>query len=510
MVAEGSDNDHTAAMLRQALTCQQTGRVQEALRLYEQVLATEPANARALNFAATAYVQFGEVARAVKLLKRATAADPNYAEAYHNLGVVLRDAGRLEEAAVAYRRMLEIVPSDAEGYNDLGIVLRKMGKAAAAKEAYRHAIDLRPDYADAYYNLGNVLLSEDRVEEAIRSYQRAVGLKSGDSRLYRMLGIALQSRGKLDEAIINYRRALDIDSNYALAYANLASALVEKGEIPTGVKCFGCAIRLDPQAVDTHAGLGVALHDSGDIEGALAEYDICLRLDPGNTRALAYKTIALEQLGKHDAARELLDIDRFLWSKYLSTPKNYRSVGEFNAALSVFACNHRTIMHDRAGKTTRGGAQTGELFANAEGAAAVLLAELEQIVDCYVQALPKDAQHPFSARRPQQPYCIRGWATVLDSGGYQDPHVHPSGWLSGVYYVQVPERADLANKDQAGWIEFGAWDRRFGKKATNARQIRALRPEEGLLLLFPSYFWHRTLPFSSREQRISYAFDVLR
>lgn len=500
----------TDTCLQQALAYQQAGRLTDALRLYEQVLASEPSNARALNFAGTAYVQFGEVARAVELLKRATAAEPNYAEAYHNLGVVLRDTGRLEEAAAAYRRMLEIVPNDAEGYNDLGIVLRKMGKAAAAKEAYRHAIDLRPDYADVYYNLGNVLLSEDKVEEAIQSYQRAVGLKSGDPRLYRMLGIALQSRGELDEAVMNYRRAVDIDSNYAPAYANLASALVEKGDVLTGVEYFRHAVQLDPESVHAHAGLGVALHDSGDIQRALAEYDVCLTLDPGNTRALAYKAIVLEHLGKHDDLHKLLNFDRFLWSKRLAAPKSFRSVGEFNAALRTYACNHPTIKHDRAGKTTRGGAQTDELFANAEGVAALLLAELEPIVDSYVQALPKDAHHPFNARRPQRPYRIRGWATVLDSGGYQDPHVHPSGWLSGVYYVQVPGSVDLSNEGQAGWIEFGAWDLRFGQKATHARHVRALRPEEGLLLLFPSYFWHRTLPFSSTEQRISYAFDVLR
>jgi hypothetical protein len=30
-----------------------------------------------------------------------------------------------------------------------------------------------------------------------------------------------------------------------------------------------------------------------------------------------------------------------------------------------------------------------------------------------------------------------------------------------------------------------------------------------MLLLFPSYFYHRTLPFRSAEQRISIAFDVV-
>ena len=34
-------------------------------------------------------------------------------------------------------------------------------------------------------------------------------------------------------------------------------------------------------------------------------------------------------------------------------------------------------------------------------------------------------------------------------------------------------------------------------------------PEPGLMLLFPSYFYHRTMPFESADMRISISFDVL-
>jgi hypothetical protein len=29
------------------------------------------------------------------------------------------------------------------------------------------------------------------------------------------------------------------------------------------------------------------------------------------------------------------------------------------------------------------------------------------------------------------------------------------------------------------------------------------------MLTFPSYFWHRTIPFASEEDRISIAFDLI-
>jgi hypothetical protein len=38
---------------------------------------------------------------------------------------------------------------------------------------------------------------------------------------------------------------------------------------------------------------------------------------------------------------------------------------------------------------------------------------------------------------------------------------------------------------------------------------RWVRPEEGLLVLFPSYTWHGTEAFSSDAVRMSVAFDVV-
>jgi hypothetical protein len=36
-----------------------------------------------------------------------------------------------------------------------------------------------------------------------------------------------------------------------------------------------------------------------------------------------------------------------------------------------------------------------------------------------------------------------------------------------------------------------------------------VRPEPGMLVLFPSYFWHGTVPFTSGQPRLTVAFDVV-
>jgi hypothetical protein len=56
-------------------------------------------------------------------------------------------------------------------------------------------------------------------------------------------------------------------------------------------------------------------------------------------------------------------------------------------------------------------------------------------------------------------------------------------------------------------LEFGQPDRDFPTKLAPA--LFRVRPEEGLLVLFPSYLYHRTLPFEEDGTRISVAFDVV-
>ena len=60
---------------------------------------------------------------------------------------------------------------------------------------------------------------------------------------------------------------------------------------------------------------------------------------------------------------------------------------------------------------------------------------------------------------------------------------------------------------EAGWLEFNSPPERF-HCATPAKSWR-FEPREGQLILFPSWFWHQTLPFKSEDERISIAFDIV-
>ena len=95
----------------------------------------------------------------------------------------------------------------------------------------------------------------------------------------------------------------------------------------------------------------------------------------------------------------------------------------------------------------------------------------------------------------------------MPAQGHQIPHIHPTAWLSGVCYPRVPDFLRDDDERHAGWIAFDKPPDHFHTKAAPA--IRYVRPETGLLILFPSYRYHHTVPFEAETTRISIAFDVL-
>ncbi|AUH51578.1 hypothetical protein CXB49_12485 [Chromobacterium sp. ATCC 53434] len=170
--------------------------------------------------------------------------------------------------------------------------------------------------------------------------------------------------------------------------------------------------------------------------------------------------------------------------------------------LSAWVVERADLVPDPVDKATHGGRQSGELSMD-DGPLAAELQQLLAAEVCRILELPD----PGVASLAAQGLRISAWSVVLDSGGYQDIHIHQAGVLSGVFYLRIPA---MSGSEHAGCLLFPhtvPWlPPRSGVQPPPPWPVR---PESGLLLLFPSYLWHRTEPFRSDEPRICIAFDVL-
>lgn len=387
----------------------------------------------------------------------------------------LLKAGRMAEAERLYRRVLASQPGHPGALHGLALLAQQAGDLAAAESLLEQAVAGSPKSPQLHSALGLVQQAHDKPAAAAESFRQAIALHAQDFANYGNLGNALQDSGDLEGAIAAYRNGLALRPGHPGLATNLAAALLK---------------------------LGAAAEARQQLEGVLAQ-------DPQNVRALAYLTTVLQELGAEAEADRLLNLERLTWRGALSVPQGYASLEAFNEALADAIRQHPTLTWsaDPKRRAVREGAVTGDILSQPTGTIADLKQSLCQAIDAYIAALPDEAGHPFLGRKPRT-YALLGWGNVLRAQGHQAPHVHNLGWLSGVYYVTVPdfgEATDAAGAHE-GSIEFGrpGYDLpiRFTPKCA------LIEPVAGQAIFFPSYFWHGTVPFARDVERISLAFDL--
>jgi len=261
------------ATFADALRHHQAGRLQDAERLYRQVLAIDGRHADSLHLLGVVAYQSGRPESAIELIGRALKLAKDVPFYHSNLGNALRACGRLDEAARHYRRALQLKPDYAEAHNNLGSVLKAQGKFDLAAAQFERALRLLPDYADAHNNFGHALYLQGRLEEAIRQYERALALKPDLAPAHSNLGHALTAGGRFDEAAGAFERALALAPDDAIAHADLANVLKARGKLDEAAAHYERAIALKPDYAEAHNNLGSARQDQGRLDEAVACYE---------------------------------------------------------------------------------------------------------------------------------------------------------------------------------------------------------------------------------------------
>jgi len=112
--------------------------------------------------------------------------------------------------------------------------------------------------------------------------------------------------------------------------------------------------------------------------------------------------------------------------------------------------------------------------------------------------------------RATAPQCLKasfdlfGWAAVNRNGHCNAPHLHPGATWSGVYYV------DPGDEEAGGQLEFAhpvaAAAMTFFPGALPS--ARLIKPEPGLIVLFPSYLIHSVRMYRGERPRVCVPFNA--
>lgn len=554
-----------------ALVEKRRGNLTAAESLLRKAIAVAPGRPELHNNLGNLLHASGRLADAESSRRRAIALKPDSAEAHYNLGITLEKMGRVREALAAHANAVSCNPHYAPALTRIGALLLEGGQPTEALAALERAAAAAADFFDAQYFLGSALSRLGRHDESLAAFQHAIACAPKRIEAHIGLGNTLRDTGRIAEALAAYHAALEIDpgrgdlhteyarlahesgqpdpfTTFAVARRRIganpdlllteaqvrlrggdldiaqqllcdaAAAAPERGDIPAflgtvlversqfadAARYFERAIALDPVSPLLRQQFGFALLQAGDITQARRQFELALQRHPFEQQALAGLTLALRAQGD-ERYRQLADFDQLVRIYQIGVPPGFQGDGFLDALAAELRAAHSGMV-EPMDQTVRGGTQTlGDLFSRSSPAIAALRHAISAKISDYVGSLPQTAMHPVAARRLAKFRFAGSWSCLLRPSGFHTNHVHPAGWISSAFYADLPKA--IANPEaREGWFKLG--ESNLGLGETDIPE-RFVKPERGLLVLFPSYFWHGTIPFSGNDTRLTVAFDVL-
>ncbi len=542
------------------MIARQAGRNGDAAALFRRSLAGAPGQPHVHNNLGNCLLDLGDTAGAAIAYREALRLTPGYDDARVNLAIAQLGAEDATGACDTLAPLLRRDPRNARAWATLGQARRAAGELDHAITAFRTALALRPDHVPTLHNLGVALRLAGWREEALALLARAMEGDPASPEIAYALGHCLQDLGRIDAAITAYERAITLRPTDRAAHASLNGLLWRQGRSDAWLESYRLALALYPgdegllcdladrlllagdaagaaALLAPHAGaggpelqhqLGRARWSLGESEAALARFDAAGDFAPA-MREAARACIILDRPGEAlDRLEPLLAADRFDQQGLALQGLGWRFTGDpreawlndaerlvstsllappdagFNARLdAALSALHRDRQHP-LDQTLRGGTQTSDdLFALPDPMIAQVRGMIEAQVAEWIAGLPRDADHPFLSRNTGRFAFSGSWSVRLRSSGFHENHIHPEGWISACYYVALP---DAVSHERQGWLKFGETGLRLGERE---RITRMIRPEPGLLVLFPSYFYHGTVPFEDTGHRTTIAFDIV-
>lgn len=479
--------------INQMLENYQKGKFDISLNLALSILKKDPKHNLTIKILGSIYEQQDKLDESLKMYQKSLALDNNDPEAHNNLGLVLQKQGRLQEAMLSLKKAIALKPDFIIAIYNLGNTLKEIGNLEDAEINLKRCIELKPNFIEAYINLANTQSENNNFKDAERSLKKCIELKQNFIPAHYNLGNLLKKLGRLDEAMTSYNYLLKLKPSYK-------PALLGRGQIFFIKKKFDQALNDfdNCNTSESRARALITLYNSGNIDEIYQRINNNAKLDEKNLRVAAFSSFISHKENKETKNNFCKNPLEFLYFSNLSS--HLKNSDKFIDDL-IDQIKHINASWEPSNKTTIKGFQsTKNLFVDPKGK----IKDLQKIIIDELQKYNlkfKDKSCLFINEWPLKKNLF-GWHVILQQQGYQDPHIHPAGWLSGVIYLKVVPSLEK----NEGAIEFSL-------NAQNYSDVKSPKfihqPKKGDIVFFPSSLHHRTIPFTTNTDRIIISFDLL-
>lgn len=481
------------------------GRIEEALALTRPLAETPDPTLRALAIHATALKGAGRREEALAFDRRAVMRFPGSGVAWHNLAATLGDMGRGREAAEAMQNGLRLGLDGALSYGLLARAHVAAGDLDSAEEAYLQALKRAPgrpetaaEYADVVWmRRGDLAAAQVVLDRCAHAGGDPASLLLAKAKLYEAAGEPAQGAALLALA------AQRLPNEPAIQMA-AAQAALEQGRLDEAERLALAAERLLPFGPGVLNQLAIVYLALGKADLALAKARKGLEMAPESQSLWGWAATAARAAGD-PLHSQLYDYDGMVAAYDLEPPAGWASLEAYLADLATSLNAIHLYNRHPASQSLRHGSQTTYRLTGSD----------DPVIQAFFRAIEAPIRQHMARlgpgtdplrRRATGDYRIEGaWSVRLNPGGFHKDHFHPEGWLSSAFYVETPDNA-LDTEERQGWLRFGQPPFITSPPLPPEHHVR---PKPGRLVLFPSYMWHGTVPFTTDERRMTIAFDVV-
>jgi tetratricopeptide (TPR) repeat protein len=557
---EGQRLQSASDLLRQ-------GRHPEAIALLREFLVNAPASAHGYRLYGVALQDTGDIVGAEAAFRAAVALDPTFILAVTDLSELLRGTGRASESVALLSPLVDHLTTNLSLLTYFGLALQSAGRLEDAIAILSRAGQANPKSAVADSNLAGAFVEANRFVEAEAALRGAAakGLDAPETWLtyarcqlgqYRLDGAEqayrevlarrhtfVQASAELAEliwmrtgdphaAIAEFDRAgapssierahlkarlLEYIGDKRAAHRELADQLERTESVDLRVQAAQLAVYFDPVQAMVHARRAHNLApDNPSALGAVAQAHLALgegdqaarvaeiirTVAPYDQFGIALLATAWRMIGDR-RYQDLYNYQSMVASYDLDAPVGWRNLDAYLSDLKTVLEGLHPFRQHPVGQSLRQGSQTRQdLNCSPDPVIRALFTALQEPIRRHLAFLGAGSD-PLRQRLGPGFRFSGAWSVKLYPRGYHVSHVHTRGWISSALHIDLPSAIENGRE---GWLSFGE----AGIPTLPLQEAEFdVKPRRGRVVLFPSYMWHGTVPFSGDTPRMTVAFDLL-
>ncbi|HEY3947745.1 putative 2OG-Fe(II) oxygenase [Phenylobacterium sp.] len=494
-----------AAAIERAEALSAEGKTAEAVAITE-ALVTGPAPSHlALAMHSGALKRDGRSLEALEFDRQAVARFGENPVAWHNIAATLDDLGRAEEAVEACENAFRRGMDAPQTFAVYARALRAVGNHQRADYAYRQSLMRAPaevgvasEFANHLWMItGDLKVADSALDSAFHAGAPPGPLLIAKSALY-------EASGDLERAFSLMERSSERMPGDAFVHMAAVEYALRLNRVTAAEAFSRRAEGVEPRSRSVIQYSAIVDLAAGQPAEAFRKLQGALKDHPNDQSLWGWMAVAARAVGD-PMYQWLCDYEKMVGVYDLETPAGWPNLEAFLADLANELKAVHVYRQHPTNQSMRHGSQSMHMLSGSNAPPIKAFFEaLEKPIREHMAWLGQ-GDDPLRRRNTFDYRMVGAWSVRLKPNGFHRDHFHPDGWLSSAFYVETPDTA-LDTEERQGWIRFGQPPFMTDPPMPAEHYVR---PKPGRLVLFPSYFWHGTVPFTTDEVRMTIAFDVV-